>query len=955
MRTVSATAEITNPSGVTAAAITTALQGAEADPERIGAEYLPDALTLATGDPTTDAGITISGIVTPSAANGFYAPAGLVNGYPSYAKAGYKLFRTTVTYTWMLTTDTVPLATNKFVSTDNVPTPGQVTTWTPISVSVGVPLIAGQTPIGTTLGQSLQVLDTGAWYKWDGEAWELEAADLTAGPVRSTAGTSSIADGALSIAKTSGLQTALDGKGTSLYLQNLSGINKVFADFMQFDAEQNSAAPVRIGYTGFGDSMIATNGGLQSTFQIELAAKYGWAGICSTSDFGLSYNGAAWTLAGGAAKVDTFSRLPSGVEFNLPEGGTATQTLPSTISGLSSYTSGTAIEARLPGTSAGSPHFPKGILKVSVFYIKEVGAGSITATLSQDQLADVTSGAVSANAVESLGRIDLTPADAFGGMTLQLAASGDAVRFIGAVYWGHSGVLFWTSAKGGSQVSQQAACLSAGAFKSVYQSLATELNTSFVLHAQRGGDEPLEGMEDFFDAYDSLGLPQIVFSEPTRASENPIGIAAINAYLQSECAARNYVYFDRNAAVNAATEAALGWTKIGGNKALTVNHTTDTFTYNPTSTTLANGDTVYFGATTMPAGLFSGKRYYVIGATSTTFQVSETKGGIAVNFTSDGTTVVVYFNNTVDLHQNVREHRYTLGRFFNEVGWFASALSQKFFSPITQSGLNAERLGFQIANQSKETILLPVQGRTSADATLRLWGAAVTTYANPDSDPLYGFNFPSTAAIGNGRGTFGALRAGASTFDPVNEDFVVSGSGATMNLPAGVQAYLLFGTSSAAVADPTTYAGIAQKCFGLEFAKGSDVSASLTANAIYVRIFWTDASVKYNSRWVQVSTSSEAISAAGWSFALHWDRKLQMFILWCDSNIGRIRPRLSVYATTFNASTTGQYASGTIRASNYDFGNGVGATATPATTGRMAVQVIRCNSGRLSPPYDRAD
>jgi hypothetical protein len=38
------------------------------------------------------------------------------------------------------------------------------------------------------------------------------ALNLTAGPVRSTAGTSSIADGELSIAKTSGLQAALDGK-----------------------------------------------------------------------------------------------------------------------------------------------------------------------------------------------------------------------------------------------------------------------------------------------------------------------------------------------------------------------------------------------------------------------------------------------------------------------------------------------------------------------------------------------------------------------------------------------------------------------------------------------------------------------------------------------------------------------------------------------------------------------
>ncbi len=54
---------------------------------------------------------------------------------------------------------------------------------------------------------------------------------------------------------------------------------------------------------------------------------------------------------------------------------------------------------------------------------------------------------------------------------------------------------------------------------------------------------------------------------------------------------------------------------------------------------LSNGDRVYILATTLPTGLSSAIQYYVVAATTNTFQVSLTSGGGAVTFTTDGTAV----------------------------------------------------------------------------------------------------------------------------------------------------------------------------------------------------------------------------------------------------------------------------------------------------------------------------
>jgi hypothetical protein len=82
--------------------------------------------------------------------------------------------------------------------------------------------------------------------------------------------------------------------------------------------------------------------------------------------------------------------------------------------------------------------------------------------------------------------------------------------------------------------------------------------------------------------------------------------------------------------------------------AVTATAADDTFT--KTSHGLSNGDLVILTELSGGAGLFAGdvgnaneaaRPYFVIGSTASTFQLSETSGGSAINFTSDVTAVKV--------------------------------------------------------------------------------------------------------------------------------------------------------------------------------------------------------------------------------------------------------------------------------------------------------------------------
>lgn len=121
----------------------------------------------------------------------------------------------------------------------------------------------------------------------------------------------------------------------------------------------------------------------------------------------------------------------------------------------------------------------------------------------------------------------------------------------------------------------------------------------------------------------------------------------------------NATYTKTNSAFNASNSNILGFvagTKITvvGTTTITVSNNSSvnsrTFTFSPSDVNtgadtiakdingLTNGQTVEFSSSgTLPGGLTAGVPYYVINATDTTFQVSLTSGGDAVDLTTQGT------------------------------------------------------------------------------------------------------------------------------------------------------------------------------------------------------------------------------------------------------------------------------------------------------------------------------
>jgi hypothetical protein len=246
----------------------------------------------------------------------------------------------------------------------------------------------------------------------------------------------------------------------------------------------------------------------------------------------------------------------------MPSGSTATTSIPSTtIAGLRG--SGPAAAMHLHPAFDHQP-LPYGVRKVSVYYVKQSGAGTIQATIQQSQYTDQVL-SVSADAADGMGKLEFTPEDAYKPITIVLAASVAQVRVIGVVFWGYGGVVAWSSQSGGSTMTQQLAALSGGAFKAAYSEFFAEMNTGLVLHQQRvPGDAGWQAnYPTFFNALSQLNgsrVSQLVLGEPPLGTEGSPTTDVINTFLKAESAVRGLAYIDQKAVLGSYSRlAALGF------------------------------------------------------------------------------------------------------------------------------------------------------------------------------------------------------------------------------------------------------------------------------------------------------------------------------------------------------------------------------------------------------------
>jgi hypothetical protein len=160
-----------------------------------------------------------------------------------------------------------------------------------------------------------------------------------------------------------------------------------------------------------------------------------------------------------------------------------------------------------------------------------------------------------------MGVFEVTPKSRALNIGVALTSTG-ACTVIGAVFWGESGVIAYSSQEGGSLMSQQLASLSGGAFKQAYAEFFAAMNTKLVIDAQRVETGTEVNYPTFWNAYQAMGASVLVVSEPPRKS-GTAGVALtilVNDYLRAQTRALGIPFVDQARLINSYAEIeALGW------------------------------------------------------------------------------------------------------------------------------------------------------------------------------------------------------------------------------------------------------------------------------------------------------------------------------------------------------------------------------------------------------------
>jgi hypothetical protein len=258
---------------------------------------------------------------------------------------------------------------------------------------------------------------------------------------------------------------------------------------------------------------------------------------------------------------------------------------------------------------------------------------------------------------------------------------------------------------------------------------------------------------------------------------------------------------------------------------------------------------------------------------------------------------------TGDAAHNLNDcNRYVASRFLDAVGRFRTAFGAFGGSGLTRNDLAGERTRIFALHSMRSTTIMGRTGILTETATTSGGG----TFPAPNNQN--GFRALSAAALSGAAARIGVLISGESTVTMNVYDIAISGNGyRNLNIPAGVRAFLVFGGSATNI---TTLTGLTQKCFGLEFAWGSDVGSPDGFTKEVVRMFSYDGTTRISSAWSPCVTGGQsAASLGGFGFVWRWDVALKTHFLFhaqnTTSNITGPWLRLSLYdPTMFTAATT---------------------------------------------------
>jgi len=326
--------------------------------------------------------------------------------------------------------------------------------------------------------------------------------------------------------------------------ENYHGLNAFLESMMDIDYTAGTATPAYIGICRFGDSMAGPYG---IPVVNALARKYG-VGAYMTAKLGSPCFSASpvFALSGGATNATTdYTITPGSNQINMPAGSNAVTTFdPAATFTGTLYSSANLIAMKRNGLGNSLPMWG-GCVKVKLYYVKSVGAGTLDVTFSQPQYTPSNT-VVSANAASGLGIVEWTPDDRYAAITVDVDATVATCQILGAVFFAERGVYQLAWNVGGSTMEAQLASLSGGSFNTVARELFQDLNCRLVINHQRAATDTdaLENYGTFIDAFKSMNSGKTSFM---LCNELPIGgsdVTAFNDSLRSLARTKNCFFVD---------------------------------------------------------------------------------------------------------------------------------------------------------------------------------------------------------------------------------------------------------------------------------------------------------------------------------------------------------------------------------------------------------------------------
>jgi len=303
-----------------------------------------------------------------------------------------------------------------------------------------------------------------------------------------------------------------------------------------------------IGITGYGDSVASVNGYIIGNVVKSLQLKYGIGGVC-TPNLGKSWNNAAWAYTGGAAWASTNAAVGSTADFTYyPGSNQINMPTDSTASITSSWLNSTTSNQKLKGSYNNEINISElEFTKVTFIYLTKPNAGTLTFSTSQDGYVydDIV---VDTDAALGTSSVEL-PLVLGTDVTITITATIADCIFTGAVFWGHSGVVAFSSQVGGSDMSNQNLYIRNGSDSTVYRDLLNIMQTKLIVHHQRINDYTnLKYKDEYDEVFTSLqqhsGMCQLVLGEGGRQDEMNKYIPIVNNFLKEKTVSKQIAFID---------------------------------------------------------------------------------------------------------------------------------------------------------------------------------------------------------------------------------------------------------------------------------------------------------------------------------------------------------------------------------------------------------------------------